>query len=302
MTPQGLLGWAFAAGMLAAVNPCGFAVLPGYLAHYLGSAPRHGIRGTAHGLGVGLAVTAGKLSIFAVVAAVFLSGARAIVRVAPWAGAGVGAVLVVLGLWVLAGRAIRVPLPSLRAPAGTGYRSAYVFGLGYGVCSLSCCLPIFLGIFGGLGAGVVGTVGGSALLFAAYGVGLATLIVPLFVMTGTLRDGVVARMRRMSRFAGPLGGALLALAGALLLATWVPLLGGERTISGLTRSVLWWQAWAQQIVLRLGTAFWAALALAAVSAVLVPLWRARRRPIHRASDQASAESSRAPSTPNGSGW
>src|SRR5260370_41757000 len=31
------LGYAFAAGMLAAANPCGFALLPGYLGLYLGS-------------------------------------------------------------------------------------------------------------------------------------------------------------------------------------------------------------------------------------------------------------------------
>lgn len=277
MSSGSLLGWAFAAGMLAAVNPCGFAVLPGYLAHYLGSTPRQGIRGAVHGLSVGLAVTAGKLTIFALVAAVFLAGGRAVVRVAPWAGAGIGAVLVLLGLWVLAGRALHVPLPALRAPKGTGSRSAYLFGLGYGTCSLSCCLPIFLGIFAGLGAGVVGSVGGSAALFAAYGLGLASIIVPLFAMTGNIREKVLARMRRLSRFAGPAGGALLALAGAFLLVTWVPLLGGSRDVNGFTRTVLRWQTWAQQIVLRMGTAFWIAIALTAVAAVLYPLVRDGRR-------------------------
>lgn len=294
MSSGSLLGWAFAAGMLAAVNPCGFAVLPGYLAHYLGSAPRQGIRGAVHGLGVGLAVTAGKLTIFAVVAAVFLAGGRAIVRVAPWAGAGIGAVLVVLGIWVLAGRAIRVPLPALRAPKGSGYRSAYLFGLGYGTCSLSCCLPIFLGIFAGLGGGVVGSVGGAAALFAAYGLGLASLIVPLFAMTGNLREKVLARMRRLSRFAGPAGGALLAAAGVLLLVTWVPLLGGARDVSGLTRTVLVWQTWAQQIVLRLGTAFWVTLALVAIAAVVYPLLRDRRR---TRTESAELPLSSAPDTP-----
>lgn len=290
MSSGSLLAWAFAAGMLAAVNPCGFAVLPGYLAHYLGSAPRQGIRGAVHGLGVGVAVTAGKLTIFAVVAAVFLAGGRAIVRVAPWAGAGIGVVLVVLGIWVLAGRALRVPLPAFRAPRGTGYRSAYLFGLGYGTCSLSCCLPIFLGIFGGLGAGVVGSVGGSALLFAAYSLGLASLIVPLFAMTGNVREKVLMRMRRLSRFSGPAGGALLALAGVFLLVTWVPLLGSSRDISGLTRSVLRWQTWAQQIVLRMGTAFWIAVALSAVAAVLYPVLRDMRRSarLERADGESSA--------------
>lgn len=277
MSSGSLLGWAFAAGMLAAVNPCGFAVLPGYVAHYLGSAPRHGVRGAVHGLGVGVAVTAGKLTIFAAVAAVFLAGGRAIVRVAPWAGAGIGVVLVLLGIWVLAGRALHVPLPTLRAPKGTGYRSAYLFGLAYGTCSLSCCLPIFLGIFAGLGGGLVGSVGGSAALFAAYGLGIASLIVPLFAMTGNVREKVLARMRRLSRFAGPAGGALLALAGAFLLVTWVPLLGGSRDVNAVTRTVLRWQTWAQQIVLRMGTAFWVAVALSAVAAVLYPVVRDRRR-------------------------
>ena len=35
------LGFAFAAGMAAAVNPCGFAMLPAYLALYMGSVSFH---------------------------------------------------------------------------------------------------------------------------------------------------------------------------------------------------------------------------------------------------------------------
>lgn len=35
MSP-GLFSWAFAAGSVAALNPCGFAVLPAYLAYQLG--------------------------------------------------------------------------------------------------------------------------------------------------------------------------------------------------------------------------------------------------------------------------
>ena len=35
------LGYAFGAGMVAAVNPCGFAMLPVYLSLYLGADDAH---------------------------------------------------------------------------------------------------------------------------------------------------------------------------------------------------------------------------------------------------------------------
>lgn len=290
MSDIGVIGWAFAAGILAAVNPCGFAVLPGFVAGFLApeASPRSGVRAGVHGLITGLSVTAGKLSVFAVVAAVFLAGGRTVVRIAPWTGASVGGALLLLGLWTLAGRALHVPVPALRPPRGTGYRSAYVFGLVYGTVSLSCCLPIFLGVFAGLGAGIVGSVGGSAALFMAYGLGIAAIIVPLFTVTGNVRDKVVIRMRLLSRIAGPAGAVLLTLAGALLLATWLPLLGGSPRVNTLARTVLWWQAWAQRVVIDLGTGFWAAAAVTIVAIVAYPVLREHRRGRSRLLDETGA--------------
>lgn len=278
----GLLAWAFGAGIVAAVNPCGFAILPGYVAHYLGpGAPSSGrLRGSMHGLVVGIAVTAGKLSVFALVAAVFLAGGRTVVRFAPWAGALIGGVLVLLGVWTLAGRVIHVRLPALRGSPGAGYRSAYVFGLGYGACSLACCLPIFLGIFLGLGGGLIGSVGGSAALFLAYGTGVAAVLIPVFALTGGVRDGLLVRLRRLSRFAGPASGILLTLAGLLLLVTWVPALMGSAEVSPIVRLVLRWQDWAQRTVVGLGTGVWLLLAAAVLCGVVSTAYvRRRRRPL-----------------------
>lgn len=270
----GLLAWAFAAGVLAAVNPCGFAILPGYIAHYIG-VPRAG-GSPLHGLLVGASVTAGKLTVFGVIAAVFVAGGRAVVRVAPWAGAGVGVALIAVGIWVLAGHTIKIPVPGGRAPESAGYRSAYVFGLGYGACSLACCLPIFLGVFLGIGGGLVGSVGGSVALFLAYAAGVAAVLVPLFVVTGRVRSSLVVRLRRLSRYTAPVSGVLLALSGVVLAATWIPALTGDRTLGPLGRLVLGWQRWAQALVVRAGFGFWAAAGLAV--AVLVALSVLRARP------------------------
>src|SRR5439155_6294623 len=56
-------GYAVGAGMAAAVNPCGFALLPAYLGLYLGTesatAPR-----LARAVAVGAAMTAGCVALF----------------------------------------------------------------------------------------------------------------------------------------------------------------------------------------------------------------------------------------------
>ena len=63
------LGFAFAAGMASAVNPCGFAMLPAYLGLYLGSSEEgdedvHPVRHLGRALLVGGSVTAGFVVLF----------------------------------------------------------------------------------------------------------------------------------------------------------------------------------------------------------------------------------------------
>ncbi|MFQ5925728.1 MAG: cytochrome c biogenesis protein CcdA, partial [Dehalococcoidia bacterium] len=74
------LGYAFGAGMIATVNPCGFLMLPAYVAYYLGTdegnqqeSPLR-VRGL-HGLALGLAITLGFVVLFSTIGlAVSLSG------------------------------------------------------------------------------------------------------------------------------------------------------------------------------------------------------------------------------------
>ena len=67
---EGPFALAFGAGMVATINPCGFAMLPAYLSYFLGSEDRdHAGRSASDpGLGraavVGLSVTAGFIVVF----------------------------------------------------------------------------------------------------------------------------------------------------------------------------------------------------------------------------------------------
>ena len=86
---------AFSTGMVATINPCGFAMLPAYLSYFLGlddrsDTPRAGV---LRALAVGLSVSAGFLVVF------FLLGVPfAAVRRAPWFSANLPWVTVAVGL------------------------------------------------------------------------------------------------------------------------------------------------------------------------------------------------------------
>jgi cytochrome c-type biogenesis protein len=151
VTP-GLLSWAFAAGSVAALNPCGFAVLPAYLAYQLGRDGHTPVGPTVlRGAARGLVMTGGIMSLFALLGWTIGAIRAALLPVVPWLAVAVGAILIVLGGVLLLRRraSVELPVAGLAArirPAGRTWLAAYLFGVGYGLASLGCTLPIFLAI------------------------------------------------------------------------------------------------------------------------------------------------------------
>ena len=103
------LGFAFAAGMASAVNPCGFAMLPAYLGLYLGSNSEaeekpNIMRQIGRAWLVGGSVTAGFVVLFGVVGGLISLGARSVVvEILPWLGLAIGVLLVFAGAWLVGG-------------------------------------------------------------------------------------------------------------------------------------------------------------------------------------------------------
>jgi cytochrome c-type biogenesis protein len=269
------LGLAFAAGLAATVNPCGFALLPSFVSYYLGGrAPGRGGAGPGEGLLVGLAMTAGVMAVFGAAGALWGLGARAVVHVVPWAAIGVGVALLALGGWLLTGRHLPAPLPGVRIPEGSGYRSVLLFGAAYGVGSLSCTLPVFLLV---IGAGLAtGSALGTVAVFLAYALGMSTVLTTLCVGTASFRDLVVRRVRPFLRHAGRVSGVLLVLGGAYLVYYWASLLSG--TEGWTIRAMLDAQRWAQGLVLRAGERTWLAVGAVLAGAALASALLRRGRP------------------------
>lgn len=228
------LSFAFFAGALATVNPCGFALLPAYLARRLGSddVSRQGSDGVARALIVGGVTTVGFLLVFATLGTTISAGARELTHALPWAGLVIGVGLVLAGAAVLAGRRILLRLPRLRTRAsGGGLRGDLLFGIGYGTASLSCTLPIFLAA---TGTAVTGSIAASVLSFAAYAAGMGTVLTALAVAAALSRHGLALTLRRVLPYVSRLSGALLLLAGAYVIYYWGFFLlpGSETRTSG----------------------------------------------------------------------
>jgi len=224
------LGFAFGAGMVSVVNPCGFAMLPAYLAVYLDDAAG-GLRGrrarrprVARAVHVSLSLTAGFVLLFGVVGVALSLGARSLAGAFPWIGALTGVLLVLAGAYLVAGgnlgSALAARLGAKVAPSGdAGTRRYVVFGVAYGAASLSCTLPVFLAVLGG--TLTLSTLGGAVASVALYALGMGAVTSVLTLALAPFRSALAVRLRNAERWAGPVSSGLLVVVGAYLVYYWL---------------------------------------------------------------------------------
>jgi len=217
------LAFALSAGAAATLNPCGFAMLPAYVAYFLGrqeggDLPRTGALAGLHG---GVAMTLGVLIVFGVIGTVLSLASRAILRYFPWATIVVGGGIIVLGGVMLLRPSFQVALPlanPVSAASGLprrGTRSLLLFGAGYGIASLGCTLPIFLVVVSqALAAG--GLLGG-VVVFTAYGLGMGAVLVALSLAVATGKSIIVRGLRGLMPHVRTIGAVGLILAGSYLI-------------------------------------------------------------------------------------
>lgn len=210
------LALALASGMVAAVNPCGFAMLPAYVTFFLGTegdrVPGRG-ESVLRAVPVAAAVSLGFVAVFGVVGIVLRPISSTVQEYAPWATIVIGAGLAVLGVLTLTGRGLQLRVPALdRGGRTRGLGSMFLYGVSYAVASLTCTIGIFI-------ANIVNAfsrtdfVSGVAVL-VAYALGMGLVITALTVAIALARDSVVGLLRRGMRHAGRASAVLMVAMGA----------------------------------------------------------------------------------------
>jgi cytochrome c biogenesis protein CcdA len=223
-------GYSFGAGMVSAVNPCGFAMLPVYLTLYLGAEDgrfhdQSVVRRVFKALGVTLVVTSGFGLLFGVAGAVIVLGGTFLHRMIPWLSLIVGACLFVLGIWLLLGHYVSAPaLLRLSEKFGDPRRMTvwgfFLFGATFGATSMSCTLPIFLLVMGSSIAS--GDVGIGFLQFVSYISGTGSVLLVLTMGIALVKQGVVVgALRRVLPYVQKISAVLLLVAGVYIVYYWM---------------------------------------------------------------------------------
>jgi cytochrome c biogenesis protein CcdA len=201
---------ALTAGMVAAFNPCGFALLPAYLALLISRDAATNPVGRA--LGATALMTAGFVAIFGAFGLIVVPLAISLGTYLSWATVVIGIGLVGLGAWLLSGHELVIRLPRIAGRAPTeGATSMVLYGVAYAVASLSCTIAPFLAVT--TSTFRAESVPAGVAVFVAYAVGMGLVVGVLAVAVALARDGLVRRLRGVLPHVNRISGALLVLAG-----------------------------------------------------------------------------------------
>ena len=223
-------GFAFSAGMVSSVNPCGFAMLPAYLGLNLSENDAVDPGGSTvlarllRALLVGATVSLGFVVLFAAVGTPIGLGARGIADAFPWIGLLIGILLVGAGAYLLAGGKLYNNFAaSISARFGNAnsksVRSYFTFGLAYGTASLSCTLPIFLAVIGG--TFTAETFLDSVWQFVLYGLGMGSVILALTIGMALFKGAMTGALRRALPHVGAISAVMLLVAGTFIVYYWL---------------------------------------------------------------------------------
>lgn len=223
------LGFAFGAGMVSAVNPCGFAMLPAYLGLYLGANEKQGprtssVRRLGKALLIGGTVSSGFVLLFGFAGVVVSGSARPLVNIIPWIGLAIGVLLAIAGAWLLSGGKLYSGFAARAAshmgnPAQVSLRGYFLFGVSYGTASLSCTLPIFLAVVGS--SLTVGGFLASVGQFILFALGMGLVILLLTLAVALFKGMMVGTLRKALPYVQPVSAGLMVVAGAYIVFYWL---------------------------------------------------------------------------------
>jgi cytochrome c biogenesis protein CcdA len=211
---QHLIGLAFGAGLVAVLNPCGFAMLPAYLTLVVRRDATGQLNALGRAVGATLEMVLGFMAVFGTFGLLTLSVVTTVQRYLPYVTVLIGIALVGLGVWLLSGRRspglARLTRSSKWAPTARG-GSMFGYGVGYALASLSCTVGPFLAVTAA--SFRVGLIVDGLMVYLAYAAGMS-LIVGVLAIAAVFANPIgFYRMRRIMPYINKISAALVVLVG-----------------------------------------------------------------------------------------
>jgi cytochrome c biogenesis protein CcdA len=237
---EGNFAYSFMLGVLAAVNPCGFVLLPAYLLYFLGIDSNNQQAPVRRALVVSAAVSSGFLLVFIIIGTISRLFTQWIELNAKYAGLLIGVALVVMGFAMLAGWKPSFITPTIAGQRDRSLRAMFVFGIAYAVASIGCTIGFLTtAIFGSIG--VHGFASG-VISIVLYGAGMALLVSTLTVTLAVAKGGLLRVLRNGLRYMDKLAAGFIVLTGLYLSWYWYVAISERTSAGNVTSNVENWQS------------------------------------------------------------
>ena len=237
---EGNFAYSFILGVLAAVNPCGFVLLPTYLIFFLGTREEPNLKTgerLRRALVVSSGISLGFLAIFFVIGVISRLFTQWIEMNAKYASLAIGIVLVVGGARMLTGWTPKFALPEIGGVQTKTFRATVIYGVAYAVASIGCTIGFLTtAVFGSIA--LHGFVSG-VLSILLYGLGMAMLVTALTVSLAFAKTGIVVIIKNRLNLIQRLGAILVTLTGIYLVFYWYAAISETRSASFVTKIERW---------------------------------------------------------------
>ncbi len=249
-----IMTFAFSAGAISFLNPCGFAMLPAYISYFIESTiKQHSLSNLAQssnvrsgsgkisrlildrkmgvGISIGIIITVAFVTIFGLTGLAISAAGTGITKYFPWIAVMSGIVIIGIGVSNILGKTfhINIPLPKGLVSTNIGnnngkssnknnkltYLKFFLFGIGYSIASLSCTLPVFLlVVFQGISTG--GLLDGF-LVFLLYALGMGIIMTGISLAISISNQPFMRLMAKLSSKINVITSIILIGAGLYLL-------------------------------------------------------------------------------------
>lgn len=241
---QGNFAYSFLLGVLAAVNPCGFALLPAYLLYFLGidnSGHQRPQRASLRrALSVSSALSLGFIVVFLIVGTISRLFTQWLELNAKYAGFAIGIGLVIIGIAMLTGWKPPLVTPNISGGRDRTFPTMFLFGVAYAVASIGCTIGFLTtAIFGSIGTNGFAS---GVISIGLYGMGMALLVSTLTVTLAFAQNGLLRVLRGGLRYIDRLAAGFIVLTGTYLTWYWYLAISESTTRSPILQRIENWQS------------------------------------------------------------
>jgi cytochrome c biogenesis protein CcdA len=239
---EGNFAYSFILGVMAAVNPCGFVLLPTYLVYYLGTElnreDENKTTTLRRGLSVRIAVSSGFVGLFLVVGIISRAFTTVISENAKYAALVIGIGLVAMGIAMLFGWKLPIAQPDVSIQRKRTTWNMFLFGIVYAIASIGCTIGLLISVIlgsinrHGFVSGVISIV--------LYGLGMGLLVTSLTVALAFARVGLVSTIKKSFKWFDKITAIFVVLTGLYLSWYWLGAIT-DRGTDGVTSRVERWQ-------------------------------------------------------------